>query len=93
MGYVLVNKQTRVRHLHLPKAGGTYKTAGHAAAALRRYDGQQLDASEWEVMEIAAYEKQVPMREVTNLMTGKKVMERADTPWHCSVASESYWSN
>jgi hypothetical protein len=32
-------------------------------------------------------------REVVNMMTGEKVMERYDTPRSCSVNSESYWSN
>ena len=27
-----------------------------------------------------------------NLMSGMPVKERYDQPWHCSVASESYWS-
>ena len=32
-------------------------------------------------------------REVTNMMTGKTILERYDTPFACSVGSESYWSN
>jgi hypothetical protein len=28
-----------------------------------------------------------------NLMTGMLVKERYDQPYHCSVASESYWSS
>lgn len=32
-------------------------------------------------------------REVTNMMTGKTLLERYDTPFACSVGSESYWSN
>lgn len=27
-----------------------------------------------------------------NLMSGMPVKERYDQPWHCSVASETYWS-
>ena len=34
----------------------------------------------------------VYMKEVTNLMSGKKVMEPSNTPNYCSVASEAYWS-
>lgn len=30
--------------------------------------------------------------ERTNLMSGKKFMERVNTPNYCSPASESYWS-
>ena len=29
----------------------------------------------------------------TNLMTGLEFQERYDTPYSCSAASESYWSN
>jgi hypothetical protein len=32
------------------------------------------------------------MVERTNMMTGKKYMERRDTPIFCSPSSESYWS-
>jgi hypothetical protein len=32
------------------------------------------------------------MVERTNLMTGKRYLERRDTPIFCSPASESYWS-
>jgi len=32
-------------------------------------------------------------RWVQNLLSGKWIQERIDTPWSCSVASESYWSN
>lgn len=30
--------------------------------------------------------------EKTNMMTGKKYLERYDTPISCSPASETYWS-
>lgn len=30
-------------------------------------------------------------RKVRNAMTGAEVWEKADTPFSCSVASESYW--
>jgi hypothetical protein len=94
MGYVLVNKQSRTRHPHLPRKGGAYATEAAARAALTRYRGGRYDlGAGWEIMEERDYAAQVPMVEVTNLMTGKKVMERADTPWSCSVASESYWSS
>jgi hypothetical protein len=38
------------------------------------------------------YEIHETMVEKTNMMGGAKFMERYDTPWHCSPASESYWS-
>jgi len=32
------------------------------------------------------------VEEVTNLMTGKSVVQSVDTPWCCNVSSEAYWS-
>lgn len=32
-------------------------------------------------------------REVTNMMTGKTILERYDTPFACSVASDNYWQS
>jgi len=38
--------------------------------------------------------RQLPTQvERTNLMTGQKFMEDVDTPYFCSPASESFWSN
>jgi hypothetical protein len=30
-------------------------------------------------------------REVTNMMTGKTILERYDTPYYASASSETYW--
>ena len=35
---------------------------------------------------------EVKLVERTNLMTGKKYMEPANTPLYCSPSSETYWS-
>jgi hypothetical protein len=35
----------------------------------------------------------IQMRSVTNLMSGKQVWESMDTPYSCSVGSETYWSS
>jgi hypothetical protein len=32
-------------------------------------------------------------REVTNMMTGKTILERYDTPFACSVGSDAYWQS
>ena len=32
-------------------------------------------------------------REVTNMMTGKTILERYDTPFACSVGSDNYWQS
>jgi hypothetical protein len=102
MHYVIVDSSTRcsVRH---PRTGKQrYATLAAARAAMTRLVNIDREAyvslkkyprTDYEIMDEVAYAAQVPMREVTNLMTGKKVMERADLPWGCSVASDSYWSS
>lgn len=41
--------------------------------------------------------KSEPLKEgyrwVVNLMSGKRIQESIDTPYTCSVASETYWSS
>jgi hypothetical protein len=32
-------------------------------------------------------------REVTNMITGKTILERYDTPFACSVSSDNYWQS
>lgn len=102
MGYVIVNSDTRCAVRHPGSGRERYDTLPLAKAAMTRLvkidmeaylAGKKYPRTNYEIMEERAYAAQVPMVEVTNLMTGQKVMERADTPWHCSVASESYWSS
>lgn len=94
MAYVLVNKNTHVRHANMPRGGGVYKTQAAAQAALtRNKQGRMALGDDWMVMSLEAYNQQVPMITVKNLMSGKEVQIRADTPWHCRPDSESYWSN
>jgi hypothetical protein len=46
-------------------------------------------------MSFEAFREEFPVKMVerTNLMSGKKFMEAEDTPYFCSPASETYWSN
>ena len=46
----------------------------------------------WRASQGFRYEIHVTMVEKTNMMGGAKFMERYDTPYYCSPASESYWS-
>jgi hypothetical protein len=46
----------------------------------------------WRASQGFRYEIHVTMVEKTNIMGGGKFMERYDTPYYCSPASESYWS-
>jgi hypothetical protein len=102
MQFVVIDLKTRCLVKHPRTRKETYSTERAAKAAKTRLTKIDMDAylagkkyprSDYEVMDEATYKAQVPMREVTNLMTGATVLERADTPWHCSVGSESYWSS
>jgi hypothetical protein len=54
--------------------------------------GVQLCAldSNLKMMKVEIYDEN--MVERVNLMSGKKFMERKDTPYFCSPSSETYWS-
>jgi hypothetical protein len=91
--FVVVDTYTKCKVIHPRSRKETYETERAARAAVTRISKIKDTQGSFLVMDIKSYEAQVPMREVTNLMTGEKVLERADTPWSCSVASESYWSS
>lgn len=103
MTYVIVNTATRCKVAHPRTRKDTYDTISAAKAAMTRLVTINMNdylagmgrvaRIDYEIMEQSAYRAQVPMREVINLMTGKPVQEPADTPWTCSVASETYWSS
>lgn len=93
MSYVLVNKQTRIKHGHLPRHGGGYRGQAAAKAALTRYrSGRMALGDDWEVMDEASYHAQVPTKKVRNLITGREIEISADTPMCCDPSSETYWS-
>ena len=62
------------------------------------YDSDNLSMLEhtvkhtWRASQGYRYEIHVTMVEKTNMMGGGKFLERYDTPYYCSPASESYWS-
>jgi hypothetical protein len=94
MHFVVVDLKTRCLVKHPRTRRETYNTERAARAALTRLAKTgNFSPLGLGVMDESTYKAQVPMREVTNLLTGATVLERADTPWHCSVASESYWSS
>lgn len=94
MGYVLVNKQTGVKHRNLPRNGGSYKTLGAARAIMTRYAfGRGALGDEWEIMEEGAYRAQVPMVKVRNLMSDVEIEIPADQAGTCvDPSTERYWS-
>lgn len=71
------------------KAGWTYRfIAKSGAIALKGGDF----SSKKEAEDQAYFEMGQIKVPVQNLMSGQMVLEAIDTPWCCSVASESYWS-
>jgi hypothetical protein len=91
--FVVVDTHTKCKVRHPRTRKETYASERAARAAATRISKIQDTLGSFVVMDVASYKTQVPMVEVMNLMTGQTVLEHADTPWHCSVASESYWSN
>jgi hypothetical protein len=91
--FVVVDTYTKCKVIHPRTRKETYGTERAARAAATRIGKVKDTLGVFVVMDVSTYQAQVPMREVTNLMTGKTVQESADTPWSCSVASESYWSS
>ena len=75
------------------------KKTGERLVLKRDYDTDDrstLEASvkeTWPAAQGFRYEIHETYRTVINLMSGQPVQERYDTPWSCSVASESYWSS
>jgi hypothetical protein len=95
MAYVVYNVNTTA--IVTERAYGTqyYKTEAAAKAAKTRICRKKnLEDTVLAVQDSAAYHLLIAgTREVINLMSGEKVLESVNTPWHCSVASESYWAN
>lgn len=91
MHYVVVNARTRCIVVHRNTGQEFYRTESAAKAARTRFvrGGEQDPLA---VMDVPAYRAQVPMKTVTNLMTGLPVEIPVDTPISCDPSSETYWS-
>jgi hypothetical protein len=95
MAYVVYNVNTTA--IVTERAYGTqyYKTEAAAKAAKTRICRKKnLEDAVLAVQGSEAYHLLIAgTREVVNLMSGETVRESVNTPWNCSVASESYWCN
>lgn len=102
MGYVIVDQKTRCKVAFPTTRRETWSTEAAAKAAMTRLVSKDMEKylktegqsgrRSYEVMSSAAYAAQVPMKTVKNMMTGKDVQIRADTPNCCDPSSETYWS-
>lgn len=94
MSFVIFNIETNKVY---KKFGGirTFATTRSAKGmSTRLNNGEGLSRLPWHVITLEEYKSQPTKTHlVKNLMTGKMVEEPIDTPWRCSVASESYWSS
>ena len=95
MAYVVYNVNTTAIVTEHAYGKQYYATEAAAKAAKTRICRKKnIAETELAVQDSEAYRMLIAgTREVVNLMTGQKVRESVNTPWHCSVASESYWCN
>jgi len=74
-------------------ANSIFVSKASATRKLNHLNKHGPEAGQWRMTTCADFQDSVVfLREVKNLMTGQMVMERSDTPYYCSVASEAYWS-
>jgi hypothetical protein len=100
MGYVIYDKETTAI---IGGANKSYKTIGAAKSAISRMQNKILVSDlgtdrdplfMYGIAEINYFLQHIEHTvERVNLMSGKTFRERVNTPYHCSPASESYWSN
>ena len=93
MAYLVYNKATTLVMKSRTYGRDQYRTESAAKAFLTRMTKMGYRRDDYDVAEVSDYynniEKQV---QVTNLMTGKKIMQSVNTPHCCDVSSETYWS-
>ena len=86
--YILVTSEMRI---YSYKRYGYRKVAQKHADKINAYGGNcQLSVMSMDEYRAATEDK---TRLVRNAMTGQMQEEAMNTPYSCSVSSESYWSN
>jgi hypothetical protein len=98
MTYIVYSKNAETGRVNRISAHETLRGAKISrAAAQKREDarwGAQSKAAILQIADSETYRTEVCGKiMVRNLMSGAMVEEAADTPYYCSVSSESYWSN
>lgn len=94
MSYVIYNKETTVTVRAKAYGKEYYETEAAAKAGLTRLaKAGKIVAEDHAVAEVGYFRDNIEKYEtVTNLMTGEPVRQSVNTPYYCSVASETYWS-
>jgi hypothetical protein len=90
--FILVREDKSIFQSYVCKTQFSYRKVAerHAAEHARNY-GSKLTVMSKEEYKAAGYHDLT--RKVINLMSGKEVEENINTPYSCSVSSESYWAN
>ena len=89
--FYIINRATGQIESDGPHSTRAYKTFGAARATRTRLCRKRgWSVSELSIVDTRHYRPR--MVEKTNLMTGQKFLEDANTPYFCSPSSESYWS-
>jgi len=98
MTYIVYSKNQETGRVNRISTHATLRGAKISrAAAQKREDARWAAKGKAAILQIAddeTYRTEVcGTIMVRNLMSGAMVEEAADTPYYCSVSSESYWSN
>ena len=95
--FVVVNSETnRVLSFANRPSQFPYRKVAEKYAKMANGYGYHDSSNHYVVMSAAEFNAMEDVRvtrKVRNLMTGQMVDEDVNTPYCCSVASESYWSN
>lgn len=94
MAYVVYNKETTKTIRAKAYGKEYYATEAAAKAFLTRMVKMGYRKEDFAVAELGEFRTNIEKYEtVTNLMSGKPVRQSVNTPYYCSVASETYWSS
>ena len=95
MAYVVYNVETTAIVTERAYGKQYYATEGAAKAAKTRICRKKnIAEDQLAVQDNKTYQALIARTHmVRNALTGQLVEESVNTPWHCSVASESYWCN
>ena len=95
MFYVINSETKQILSFGNRSSKFPYRKVAERYAKMANQNGYHDATNCYVVMSMAEYNDRgynQMTRKVRNLVTGEMVDESINTPWSCSVASESYWS-
>lgn len=96
MFYVINSETKRILSFANRSSRFPYRKVAEKYAAKANQNGYHNSSNCYVVMSVDEYNERgynQMTHKVMNVMTGEMVEESINTPWSCSVASESYWCN